>query len=108
MKVRLKPDTTTTMMVRAPRLTLPTMVVALVSLCSGVAGAQTPLIDAVKAGSAAAVRTVLTKRPDVNATQPDGTTALHWAANGDAPEIVQMLVRAGASVKARNRCSRGA
>jgi uncharacterized protein len=91
------------MMLRAPRLTLSTIVMMLVSVCSGVAAAQTPLIDAVKAGNAAAVRAVLAKRPDVNATQPDGTTALHWAANGDAPEIVQMLVRAGASVKARNR-----
>jgi ankyrin repeat protein len=72
-------------------------------VCAGVAEAQTPLIDAVRAGNAAAVRTALAKRPDVNATQPDGTTALHWAANGDAPEIVQMLVRARANVNARNR-----
>jgi ankyrin repeat protein len=90
-------------MLRAPRLTLSTIVMMLASVCSGVAAAQTPLIDAVKAGNAAAVRTALAKRPDVNATQPDGTTALHWAVNGDAPDIVQMLVRAGANVKARNR-----
>ena len=88
MKVRLKPAT---------------ILAVLLSVGSGVARAQTPLIDAVKAGNAAAVRTALAKRPDVNATQPDGTTALHWAVNGDAPDIVQMLVRAGANVKARNR-----
>ena len=59
-------------------------------------------MDAVKAGHTATVRALLAKRPDV-AAQTDGTTALHWAATGDVPEIVQMLVRAGADVHARNR-----
>jgi ankyrin repeat protein len=35
--------------------------------------------------------------------QPDGTTALHWAVERDAIEIVQLLIRAGANVKATNR-----
>jgi ankyrin repeat protein len=76
-----------------------------VLLCAGhgVARAQTPLIDAVKAGNTATVRALLTKRQDVKAAQTDGTTALHWAVNGDVPDIVQMLVRAGADVHARNR-----
>jgi len=39
----------------------------------------------------------------VNATQPDGTTPLHWAVDRDRPDIVQMLIRAGANVKAANR-----
>jgi uncharacterized protein len=43
------------------------------------------------------------KAVDVNAAQGDGMTALHWAAlNGDA-ELAQMLLYAGASVKATTR-----
>ena len=33
----------------------------------------------------------------------DGTTPLHWAVDRDAPEIVQLLIRAGANVNAANR-----
>ena len=76
-----------------------------VLLCAGVgpARAESPLVDAVKAGHTATVRTLLGQRVDVNVAQADGTTPLHWAANGDVPEIVQMLVRAGANVSAGNR-----
>jgi ankyrin repeat protein len=69
----------------------------------GTAGAQTRLVDAVKAADKTAVRALLTQHVDVNAQQADGTTPLHWAAQGDDSEIVELLVRAGADVKARNR-----
>jgi len=74
-------------------------------LCAGArtAGAQSPLVDAVRAGNAAQVRALIDTRVDVNATQPDGTTPLHWAVDRDRPDIVQMLIRAGANVKAANR-----
>ena len=39
----------------------------------------------------------------MNAAEADGTTALHWAADGDNPGLVELLVRAGANVKAANR-----
>ncbi len=61
------------------------------------------LIEAVKATDEAAVRTMLTRRVDVNTPEADGTTALHWAVDGDHPELVELLLRAGASVKAANR-----
>ena len=67
------------------------------------APAETPLIDAVKAADKTGVRTLINQRVDVNAPQPDGTTALHWAADRDDPEMVELLVRAGANVKAANR-----
>ena len=49
------------------------------------------------------VRTLLKKGLDVNEAQGDGTTALHWAAiKGDA-ELAQMLIYAGANVRATTR-----
>ena len=61
------------------------------------------VIDAVKTGSADAVRAVLKQKVDVNAAEPDGTTALHWAAHASNLELAQLLVRAGANVNAVNR-----
>jgi len=78
-------------------------VVALLLISVATASAQDRLINAVKANDVAAVRTLLDKRADVNAVQPDGTTALHWAVEQDAIEIVPLLIRAGANVKATNR-----
>jgi uncharacterized protein len=63
------------------------------------------LIDAVKAGNAATVRTLVKDRALVNATEADGTTALHWAARLDRAELVQTLIRAGAQVNVKNRYS---
>jgi uncharacterized protein len=69
------------------------------SAATSTASANTPLIDAVKQQDAAAVRTLLQQRVDVNATDGDGSTALHWAAaNGDYDTTVALL-KAGASVK---------
>jgi uncharacterized protein len=41
-------------------------------------------------------------KPDVNAAQADGTTALHWAARWDDLETAALLIRAGADAKAAN------
>jgi ankyrin repeat protein len=83
----------------------PLYAVLVVLFCAStvLVGAQVALVDAVKAGDAARVRALIEKRGDVNAAQPDGTTALHWAVDREQPEIVQMLIRAGANVKAANR-----
>ena len=59
--------------------------------------------DAAQRGEREAVRSLLKDAADVNAAQGDGMTALHWAAlHGDA-ELAQMLVYAGANVKAVTR-----
>ena len=42
----------------------------------------------------------MSKKVDVNAPQPDGTTALHWAAHWNDVEAVKLLLRAGANAKA--------
>jgi ankyrin repeat protein len=67
------------------------------------AGSGAPLADAVEKMDRAAIRTLVTRRADVNASQIDGMTALHWAAHHDDLEIAQLLVKAGANVKATNR-----
>jgi ankyrin repeat protein len=59
--------------------------------------------DAAMRGDTEAVRSLLKQAADVNAAQGDGMTALHWAAaNGDA-ELVEMLIYAGANLRATTR-----
>ena len=61
------------------------------------------LADATKARDTAAVRTLLRQKVDVNSTQVNGMTALHWAAYQDDLETAKLLVAAGANAKAVNR-----
>ena len=60
------------------------------------------LVEAVKAQRWEAVRSLLADRTDVNATQGDGATALHWAVHWDEQETAELLIRAGADVNASN------
>jgi ankyrin repeat protein len=62
-----------------------------------------PLADAAEKLERAKVRALLAQRVDVNAAQPDGMTALHWAAYQDDLDLAKLLVRAGANVKVANR-----
>ena len=58
--------------------------VALAAVASlDAAGNSVKLVDAVKQGNRAAVRTLITERANVNAAEPDGMTPLHWAVRGD-------------------------
>ena len=67
------------------------------------AQAQAPVADAAMHGDRAAVKALLQQGGDVNAAQGDGMTALHWAAMKNDAELAQMLVYAGANVKATTR-----
>ncbi len=60
------------------------------------------LIDAVRAQDHEAVQTLLRQEVDVNGAQPDGATALHWAAYLDALPIAELLIGSGADVDASN------
>jgi ankyrin repeat protein len=65
--------------------------------------ADSPVADAAARGDRETVRSLLKQAADVNAAQGDGMTALHWAAiNGDV-ELAQMLIVAGANIKATTR-----
>jgi ankyrin repeat protein len=59
--------------------------------------------DAAMRNDLEAVRALLKQAADANSSQGDGMTALHWAAlNGNA-DIAQLLIYAGATVKATTR-----
>ena len=65
--------------------------------------AESLVADAAARGDRDAVKALLKNAADVNAAQGDGMTALHWAAmNGDV-DLAQMLIVAGANVKATTR-----
>jgi uncharacterized protein len=67
------------------------------------AAEKSSVADAVERGDKAGLQTLLTQKADVNATQIDGTTALHWAVYRNDPATVDQLIKAGAKVAATNR-----
>ncbi|HUK32997.1 MAG TPA: ankyrin repeat domain-containing protein [Vicinamibacterales bacterium] len=67
------------------------------------AGENLRLIDAVKQGNFTAAKALISQKTNVNAVEPDGMTALHWAVRADDLPTVQMLIRAGANVNATSR-----
>jgi uncharacterized protein len=77
-------------------------VLPLVLVASTASAADSLVADAVKSQNLARVRALLKQRADVNATQPDGTTALHWAAQWNDLETADLLLKAGARVNAGN------
>ena len=64
--------------------------------------ALAPLIDAAKRADKGAIETLLERGVPVDTTEPDGTTALHWASYRDDLDSAGLLIRAGAPVDAAN------
>jgi len=64
---------------------------------------STAVADAVERGDAEGAVTLLKAAADVNAAQPDGMTALHWAAMRNDAKLAQTLLYAGANPKATTR-----
>jgi ankyrin repeat protein len=62
--------------------------------------ARSDVADAVMRGDTSAVRALLTQKADVNGTQGDGATALHWAVFREDLATTNLLVQAGANVRA--------
>ena len=54
-------------------------------------------------GDTAAVRALLAQKADVNATQGDGATALHWAVYRADVATADLLIQAAPIAKAANR-----
>ena len=68
----------------------------------GVGAAGSDVADAVMRGDTAAVRALLAQKADVNATQADGASALHWAVYRTDPALTDLLLQAGANPKVAN------
>ena len=64
---------------------------------------KVPLIEAVKQGDVATVRSIVSGQTDVDASEPDGTTALHWAAHLGNAVSADLLLDAGANLNATTR-----
>lgn len=67
------------------------------------AAAQGPHpVDAARTGDWADVQRLLDEGGDLDAPQPDGATALHWAAYWDDVDAARLLIDRGANLDARN------
>jgi len=72
-------------------------------LCAAIhAAPPAPLADAARRMDRPAVHALLRQKADPNLPQPDGTTALHWAAHQDDLETVELLLRSGAVARTAN------
>ena len=80
----------------------PLLLLAIAAPARG-AGPEPELVSAVKAGKVATVRSLVERKADVNATEADGTSALHWAVRASDVANTQLLIGAGARVDAVNR-----
>jgi ankyrin repeat protein len=67
-----------------------------------VTAAAAGVAAAARNGDIEAVKKQLAAGADVNALEPDGTSALLWAAYQSSPDLVQLLIKAGADVNAAN------
>ncbi len=70
---------------------------------TALAHAAAPLADAAEKADWPRVHVLLKERAEVQAKQPDGASALHWAAYHDDLASVQALLAAGADAKAANQ-----
>ena len=83
------------------------VIAGLVLLGAAAAGVQaarvSPVLEAARRGDVAALRTELRSGGDVNAAGGDGFTALHWAAKTGNREVAEVLLAAGADMRATTR-----
>ena len=87
----------------APVGSLLPFVLFMIAGCLGLTTSlQGALIDAVKDDNEGAVAALIAQKVDVNARQPDGATALAWAAVRNNPRIAELLLNAGADANLTN------
>ena len=77
------------------------IVVLASSVCFGAVDSR--LIDAVKKQDVAAAKARIAAHVDINGAEPDGFTALDWAAERNNAVLVDVLIAAGANAKADSR-----
>ena len=76
---------------------------AIVLLTGAVQPADGQVLEAIRRGDVAAVRSLLAEGADPNVAQGDGLTGLHLAAQEGNLEIAELLLGAGAMVEAHTR-----
>jgi len=76
------------------------LVAVVLTAARGIAGEQSPLLDAAKNADTETLHALVQKHVNVNASDADGATALHWASYRDDVESADLLIRAGAKVNA--------
>jgi ankyrin repeat protein len=79
------------------------MALVLLAFASRSDGADAPLADAAERSDRPSIRALLERRADVNRSQADGMTALHWVVHHDDLETAKFLAKAGADVRVANR-----
>ena len=79
------------------------LVWAAVTTAQGQEDRALTLIEAVKRADTSSARDLLTQGVNENASETDGTTALHWAVQRDDLETATLLMSAGADANAANR-----
>jgi len=77
-------------------------VLLLTALAGAAHSANLTVAGVVQNRDAAGLQALLKQHADVNAAEPDGTTALHWAAHWNDAATVALLLQAGANAKAVN------
>ncbi len=84
-------------------LSISVLAIVGMSILMSAATGDARIADAAMKGDRDSVKAMLKQAQDVNAAQGDGMTALHWAAiKGDA-EMADLLIYAGANLKATTR-----
>ena len=90
-------------MARCRGLGLASAVLAIGLLTGAILPEDGPLLDAIKQGDVAVVRSLLQEGADPNAAQGDGLSALHLAAQDGRLDIAELLLSAGAEVDAKTK-----
>lgn len=85
---------------RFRRRTTVTLIALACACCHATAFGSSEVADAVMNRDMARLEQLLAARADVNAAQPDGSTALHWAAYEGDSALVAKLLRARANPSA--------
>jgi ankyrin repeat protein len=89
-------------LVKAARRFLILAVAVLLAPAQSFAAPDHRLADAAEKRDKDVVRRLLQQHVDVNTPQPDGATAIAWAAHWDDLDLADLLIRAGADVKRSN------
>src|SRR5215831_7426335 len=90
------------------RRTLPVISLIITAICCatvlvGTSADDPRVANAAMKGDKEAVRNLIRQAADVNSARGDGMTALHWAALNNDAEMAQILLAAGANVRATTR-----